>query len=442
MKLAAAIALALVAVSASWGSVFRVSRRTASPSPDGLSWATAFPTVQQGVDAAVSGDEIWVAAGTYKENLLIRTGRALYGGFTGTETERSGRNWSRNVAILDGAQKDRVVTLIGGTGSAEAITVDGFTIEKGASRSGGGGVYISGNACIVNNIIIGNTAVSDGFGWGGGIGIQDGAVAISNCIMIGNLADQGGALAPGGSAAGADPVKLWNCTVVGNRSGQGGAISAGWTTTLALINCVLAHNDSGIINSRGSVSLRNCDVYGNSAYNFSGLADPTGTNGNISADPMLSTFASGLHLQPGSPCIDAGDDSVVTGGQLDLYGKPRLLGAHVDMGADESDGSAYPPHAPRVWRVSTAGSDDNDGSSWSSAIASVSLALLYAEAGDEVWAAAGTYFGSSALKSGVGLYGGFAGSETDRTQRDPKQRATILDGTIATLGAYIYGATV
>ncbi|HEY3267820.1 MAG TPA: right-handed parallel beta-helix repeat-containing protein, partial [Armatimonadota bacterium] len=47
-----------------------------------------------------------------------------------------------------------------------------------------------------------------------------------------------------------------------------------------------------------------------------------------------------------------------------------------------------------------------------------------------------------ALKSGVGLYGGFAGSETDRTQRDPKQRATILDGTIATLGAYIYGATV
>ncbi len=38
----------------------------ASPGGDGLTWPTAYNYLQDALDDAGSGDEIWVAAGTYK----------------------------------------------------------------------------------------------------------------------------------------------------------------------------------------------------------------------------------------------------------------------------------------------------------------------------------------------------------------------------------------
>jgi hypothetical protein len=76
-------------------------------------------------------------------------------------------------------------------------------------------------------------------------------------------------------------------------------------------------------------------AYGNTAYNFSGLADPTGTSGNISADPKLVRLPSpgpdgvwdtadddygDLRLLPGSPCIDAGRNADVPADTADLDG--------------------------------------------------------------------------------------------------------------------------
>jgi len=61
-------------------------------------------------------------------------------------------------------------------------------------------------------------------------------------------------------------------------------------------------------------------VYDNTGYNYSGISDPTGTNGNISAEPFFIRNASpgadgtwgtmdddygDLRLRPTSPCIDA-----------------------------------------------------------------------------------------------------------------------------------------
>ena len=60
-----AVALAVLAVPLAQARVIYVSQSSTADPPDGQSWATAFPSVQQGIDAAVEGDEVWVAAATY-----------------------------------------------------------------------------------------------------------------------------------------------------------------------------------------------------------------------------------------------------------------------------------------------------------------------------------------------------------------------------------------
>ncbi len=71
---------------------------------NGLSWATAFATINKGVDTAVDGNEIWVAEGTYTLTSQINVDNAIgvYGGFEGDETTRSQRDWSDNPTIVSG----------------------------------------------------------------------------------------------------------------------------------------------------------------------------------------------------------------------------------------------------------------------------------------------------------------------------------------------------
>jgi hypothetical protein len=62
----------------------------------------------------------------------------------------------------------------------------------------------------------------------------------------------------------------------------------------------------------------------------------TGAHSKPSTDPLfVNAAASDYHVTSLSPAKDAGDDSAVIAGWLDIDGAARLTGPHTDMGADE-----------------------------------------------------------------------------------------------------------
>jgi len=84
----------------------------------------------------------------------------------------------------------------------------------------------------------------------------------------------------------------------------------------------------------------------------------------------------------------------------------------------------------------------NDGSSWANAhrgVDAIPVAVAAAVSGDEIWVKGGTYRPTATatrtisinLKNGVGIYGGFAGTETALAQRDIVANPTIITGDLA-----------
>ncbi len=89
-----------------------------------------------------------------------------------------------------------------------------------------------------------------------------------------------------------------------------------------------------------------------------------------------------------------------------------------------------------------------DGLSWDSAFDTLKEGLGASVSGDEIWVKAGLYqpqlptAGSNnaayLLRDGVGIYGGFVGTETQRAQRDAATNITILSGLDSTQISHIF----
>jgi hypothetical protein len=391
--------------------VVRVDQNAPTTVRDGRSWRTACLTIGAALLAAAPGDEIWVGPGVYREHLVITSGRRLYGGFIGTESRRDQRRGLADLTIILGDASGRAVEF---DPAAKPDTVlDGFTVS--GAFSAGGIVCAGGSPTIAHNVVRENgdaqyRAITAGDGAAGIFDSGPDAVIDSNLVM----ANSGNGISGQGH--------ITHNTVVANNGA--GFASRGGTPELA--DNIFAGNMIGVSAAPAGAALRGNCVWGNSISDYDGMTGPTGS-GNISADPRFANPRVGnYHLQPDSPCVDAGDPTAPAEA-LDIDLRPRWIGAATDIGAAESDGRVW-RYLSHVVRVSPTGNDDNDGSTWQSAKRTVQAALIDAADGGEIWVAAGTYSNTSGftLPPFVSMYGGFSGMESERDEREPTLNTTTL----------------
>ncbi|MBP7937679.1 MAG: hypothetical protein KA354_23815 [Phycisphaerae bacterium] len=147
---------------------------------NGNSWADAYTSLRSALNRAVSGDQVWVAAGTYKpgtartDAFTLKSGVAVYGGFAGNEPpdfNPAGRNVAAYPTILSGDllgddgpnfanTGDNSYSVVTGDSVDMSAVLDGFTITAGkaddhssnpAAGSSGGGMFLNNSNPTIRN---------------------------------------------------------------------------------------------------------------------------------------------------------------------------------------------------------------------------------------------------------------------------------------------------
>ncbi len=107
--------------------------------------------------------------------------------------------------------------------------------------------------------------------------------------------------------------------------------------------------------------------------------------------------------------------------------------------------------AAAIWYVDKDNTGAEDGTAWGTAYTTIQPAIdaAYDDSGGEVWAAEGVYdeqrdndTGSVIMRESVHVYGGFAGDETARGERDSETHITTIDGSTARAGQPAYHVVV
>ena len=276
---------------------------------DCSSWANAC-SLQTALTSAISGDEIWVAAGTYtpitgtnrSATFQLKNGVVVYGGFAGTETLLTQRDPTTDPAILSGE--------IGAAGSgdnsyhvvtgATGATLDGFTITAGnadgsSPNNAGGGMYNSASSpTIVNVTFSANLAAM----FGAGMYNSASSPVLTNVTFSANQSSMYG----GGmfNNIGSNPV-LTNVTFSSNQAVYTGGGMQNSSSNPVLTNVTFSANQAtdlwvggggGMFNGGSSPVIHNAIFWGN-----------TDTTGSISEKQ--------IYTASGTPSVDY---SVVEGG--------------------------------------------------------------------------------------------------------------------------------
>ena len=295
------------------GAIIYVDADATGEALDGTSWEEAFLELQDALDEAGTGDQIWVAEGIYRPSVehggeeygmsddrfrsfQLKNGVAIYGGFyptVGHDTWLE-RDWENHVTVLSGdldgndgpdfANNDEnsfhVFYHADGVALDSSAILDGFTISGGNAdleeidehyRGGGMTNEYGASPALTNVTFTGNWAGSSG---GGIFNGNASAPTLTDCIFTGNSAFRGGGMRNEGSSP-----TMANCTFTMNQAEYGGGVSND-NASPALVDCTFTLNEAtsggGMANSNsspelsGSVFLGNTSSYGGGMYNGEG----------------------------------------------------------------------------------------------------------------------------------------------------------------------------
>lgn len=271
--------LAACSAGAAEGAIWHVS--SSGGNQDGLSWPTAFTSLQSALAKASAGDQIWVAAGTYSPDpadrdvsFELKKEVAVYGGFSGTEAALEQRDWIANTTVLsgdigNGDKTKNTVTIVKG---ADGAVLDGFTIS-GAYSTGQSRMHLLPSDISKNDMAV-----------GGGMRNFKVSPVVRNCVFTGNYSPKGGAVYNVQDAS-ASQARFENVIFSGNTAQmRGGAVSNDLGAMPVFINCQFLDNTSldkgGALYDDFAASpiLLNCLFRGNRAVSAAAIGNDGGSS--------------------------------------------------------------------------------------------------------------------------------------------------------------------
>jgi len=248
-------------------------------------------------------------------------------------------NFAGTGTVLDGQQTVRPLYIgnPGGSVSVEAVT---FVNGLPGNNASGGGLLIgsSSGAFVIFSKFSGNRTM----GLGGGLYVNSsGEVLVSNNLLFLNRGTEiGGAVISQGSGE----SYIYNNTIAANKTdtlGDPGGLFIMGGAHFNISNNIV-WNNSAAGGSDFGIQSANTRL-----TNDIGIVTPGSTagtiSGDVSVDPQFAPCSGFLcfdfELASTSPLIDAGADNPLgsIGFVIDLAGKPRIMGSHIDIGAYESE---------------------------------------------------------------------------------------------------------